>query len=387
MSILRNIDLFKTKLMKFVQLWQIVILITFSGAAILFSGCNTELVAKPELDWQQEDGTDQKSTTKKPMSVPRDSLPADIDLKSIPLGLPKKKDIPKENPLTKASVVLGRKLFFDAKLSADGTVACATCHRPEHGFASPEKLSVGVGGKVGKRNSPSLFNRVYGQSQFWDGRAKSLEEQSLIPIESELELANSIDAVLKYLKSSDEYVVLFSKAFGKKPDRKNVTAANLGKALASFQRTLLHGDSIVDRFQSGRLDSTISAKAKQGLWIFESRGGCWKCHSGPNYADEKFHNTGVSFGTKDRDFGRFDATGNEIDKFKFKTPTLRGVASTGPFMHDGSMKSLQEVVEFYNKGGNRNDKLLSDKIKPLNLPKDDLEALVEFLKALSQRGQ
>ncbi len=373
--------------MKFVQLWQIVILITFSGAAILFSGCNTELVAKPELDWQQEDGTDQKSTTKKPMSVPRDSLPADIDLKSIPLGLPKKKDIPKENPLTKASVVLGRKLFFDAKLSADGTVACATCHRPEHGFASPEKLSVGVGGKVGKRNSPSLFNRVYGQSQFWDGRAKSLEEQSLIPIESELELANSIDAVLKYLKSSDEYVVLFSKAFGKKPDRKNVTAANLGKALASFQRTLLHGDSIVDRFQSGRLDSTISAKAKQGLWIFESRGGCWKCHSGPNYADEKFHNTGVSFGTKDRDFGRFDATGNEIDKFKFKTPTLRGVASTGPFMHDGSMKSLQEVVEFYNKGGNRNDKLLSDKIKPLNLPKDDLEALVEFLKALSQRGQ
>ena len=179
---------------------------------------------------------------------------------------------------------------------------------PEHGFASPEKISVGVGGKLGKRNSPSLFNRAYGHSQFWDGRSESLEAQALIPIESESELANSIESVVKYLKSDKKYVALFAKAYGKDKSANHVTAKNIGKALAAFQRTLLHGDSIVDQFQSGNVESKISSKAKQGLWIFESRGGCWKCHSGPNYSDEEFHNTGVSFGTKDRDPGRFDAT-------------------------------------------------------------------------------
>ena len=208
----------------------------------------------------------------------------------------------------------------------------------------------------------------------------------MIPIESESELANSVEAVLKYLRSEKQYVDLFSKAFGNQASEKNVTAVNLGKALASFQRALLHGDSVVDRFQSGQLDSKISAKAKQGLWIFESRGGCWKCHSGHNYTDEKFHNTGVSFGSKNRDKGRFDATDDEADRFKFKTPSLRGVASTGPFMHDGSMKTLREVIKFYNQGGSRDDKLLSDKLKPLNLKEDDIDALVEFLKALSQRA-
>ena len=160
---------------------QVVIFITLAGFTICIWGCNANLVAtsqNSDQNGQQQESTDDKNP-RKPLSSPKDNLPEDLEFKNIPLGLSKQKLIPKNNPLTKASVALGRKLFFDAKLSVDGTVSCATCHRPEHGFASPEKFSVGVGGKLAKRNSPSVLNRVYSHSQFWDGRAESLEKPGI----------------------------------------------------------------------------------------------------------------------------------------------------------------------------------------------------------------
>ena len=311
--------------------------------------------------------------------LPKDTLPQSRDLNTIPDGLDARV-IPDSNPLTPEVVELGRKIFFDPILSEDNSVSCASCHQPELGFASNNKLAIGIGGKVGTRNSPTLLNRAFGKKFFWDGRAESLEDQALRPIASEIELGSSIEAALKRIKANAEYVALFEKAFG---DKDAVTDTNLAKALAAFQRTLLMGDSPVDKFQSATYGALTDSE-RQGLWIYESRGGCWKCHSGGNYSDEEFHNTGVSFGATKRDLGLAENTGDEKDNFKFKTPTLRGVALTAPYFHDGSAQTLEEVVEFYSKGGAPGDKSLDPKMKKLDLSEEDKKNLVAFLKALSR---
>src|SRR5438105_2534214 len=181
-----------------------------------------------------------------PPQIPGDTLPAKLSLAAIPLGLDSNRPVPKDNPLTEAKVKLGRKLFFDPILSADGTVACASCHQPAHGFAGPSRLGVGLGGKEGKRNAPSLLNRAYGSAFFWDGREASLEAQALQPIASPLEMGASAADAVERLKLHKEYPAQFQAAF---PD--GVTSANLAKALASFERVLLTGDTRVDRFRSG----------------------------------------------------------------------------------------------------------------------------------------
>jgi cytochrome c peroxidase len=308
--------------------------------------------------------------------LPRDNLPEKLDLEAIPVGLDGQRAVPQDNPLSEAKVQLGRKLFFDPLLSADRTIACASCHDPAHGFASPQPRAVGVGGKQGKRNAPSLFNRAYGLSFFWDGREATLESQALRPIEDPLEMGASLPEVVTRLQSHADYRARFQAVF---PD--GVTAANIGKALASFERTLLLGNSQVDRFRLGEI-TALSESEKHGMWLFESRGRCWRCHAGPNFTDEQYHNTGVSWGKSPADWGRYEVTREEDDRGRFKTPSLRGVADTAPYMHDGSLKTLEEVVEFYNQGGGKNPSL-DAALAPLQLTRDEAKNLVSFLKALS----
>jgi cytochrome c peroxidase len=311
-----------------------------------------------------------------PPALPKDTLPERLPLDTVPLGLPAQRPVPRDNPLTEAKVRLGRRLFFDPILSGDGSVACASCHRPDHGFAGPEPRAVGAGGRVGPRNAPSLLNRAFGSAFFWDGRAASLEEQALHPIESPLEMASSVPEALRRLGAHKEYPAAFRAAFGD-----GVSAANLARALASFERVLLAGDSRVDRFHAGKF-GVLNDSERQGLWLFESRGGCWRCHSGQNFSDEAYHNTGVSWGGAPADLGRHAVTRQEADRGRFKTPSLRGVARTAPYMHDGSLATLEEVVEYYNRGGNKNPHL-DPLMRPLGLSQRDVADLVAFLQALS----
>jgi len=311
--------------------------------------------------------------------LPPDHLPPVLDLSHIPLGLSSHRNIPAENPLTAEKVALGRQLFFDPILSANRQVSCASCHLPELHFSSPNPLAIGIQGQLGKRHAPTLVNRTYGTSFFWDGRAKTLEDQALQPIESSLELGFKVEGVLTRLRQDQQYARLFQAAF---PD--GTTRTNLARALASFQRVLLSGDSPVDRFLAGDFKALTDSQ-RQGMWLFDSRAGCWKCHSGPNFTDERFHNTGISWRKSPPDRGLFNVTKQETDQGKFKTPSLRNIAETRPYMHDGSISSLWPVIEFYNQGGIGNP-YLDPAIKPLQLTTDEIVHLIEFLKALTSNS-
>lgn len=308
--------------------------------------------------------------------LPRDSLPSTLSLKNIPMGLDANRPEPKDNPLTEAKVRLGRQLFFDSILSADGAVSCASCHDPAHGLSGKERLAKGFRGRETHRNAPSLWNRAYGTAFFWDGRETSLEAQALRPIESSTEMGGTIDEAVDRLRKDKEYPALFQEAFGD-----GVNADNLAKSLASFERVLLSGNSRVDRFRAGEVRG-LSDSERHGLWLYESRGGCWRCHSGPNFSDESFHNTGVSWNQPPIDLGRFAVTNKNSDRGRFKTPSLRNVALTAPYMHDGSLATLEDVIDFYNRGGGRNPQL-DESMAPLNLTSDDKKDLVAFLKALT----
>jgi cytochrome c peroxidase len=327
------------------------------------------------------------------LALPTDTLPPTADLlrSQPPLGFA---SLPAEYPtrsMSELQVNLGRRLFFDPILSSDQTVSCATCHQPDHGMASPDAVAIGIKGKTGRRNAPSLFNRGYGKSQFWDGRAASLEQQALQPISNPDEMGDDLERILRRLQENAEYRAEFAAAFApaegalepsSTATATSVSAERLATALAAFQRCLVIADSPVDRFRAADVKE-LSMEARQGLWIFESRGRCWQCHSGDNFSDEQFHNTGVSFGSSARDLGRADITHDPQDRYRFKTPSLRGVAQTAPYMHDGSAKSLEDVVEFYNRGGSPEDPELSPLLQPLNLSVEERRYLVEFLRALS----
>lgn len=306
-------------------------------------------------------------------TLPKDTLPETLPLDTLPLGLGDR-TVPKDNPLTAKRVALGRKLFFDPILSADGTVSCASCHQPELGFAGSGAKARGIGGKEGTRRAPTLLNRGLGTAFFWDGRAKSLEEQALEPIENPLELGTKVSDVLARLKGDASYSKQFADTFDD-----GVTADNLAKALAGFERTLVRGDSPVDRFRLKGDRSAMTETERHGFWLYESKGACWKCHSGSNFSDDAFHNTGVSWGGSD--LGRYGVTKQDADRGRFKTPTLRGVKLRPPYMHDGSLDTLDAVVDFYNRGGGKNPHLDAH-MKPLDLDEDERKALVAFLKSL-----
>jgi cytochrome c peroxidase len=308
-----------------------------------------------------------------PPPVPKDTLPEKLSLDSVPLGLGKR-PVPETNPLTAERVALGRKLFFDPILSADNTVACATCHRPELGFAGPGAKAVGINGRTGARRAPTLLNRAFGTSFFWDGRAGTLEEQALEPIENPDEMGAKLADVVARLTADAAYKRQFAAAFAD-----GVTAANLGRALAAFERVLLRGDSPADRFRINGDRGGMTEAERHGFWLYESKGLCWKCHGGGNFSDDRFHNTGVGWGGADP--GRFAVTKTDADRGRFKTPTLRGVGLRAPYMHDGSLVTLEAVVEFYDKGGGTNANL-DPVVKPLDLSADERKALVAFLKSL-----
>ena len=316
-------------------------------------------------------------------TVPEDTLPEKIEFSGTELGFSTSPVAPADNPVTAEKIQLGRRLFFDPVLSHDSTVACASCHRPESAFASNDKVAIGIAGRKGTRNAPSVLNRGYGEVFSWDGRAETLESQVAGPLTNENELGNAdVESVVARLKADPQYVKEFSNAF-EGDGAEAVNAENLARAIATFQRVLVYGETGVDRFRASEY-TALSREARQGMWIFESRGMCWKCHSGENFSDEEFHNTGVSFGQSGRDVGRFEVTKDESDRFKFKTPSLRAVSLTAPYMHDGSQATLKEVVEFYNRGGAVQDPQLDKDMKPLKLTETEVGYLVEFLKAMTK---
>jgi cytochrome c peroxidase len=294
----------------------------------------------------------------------------------VPLGLP---------PEARAGhapewAELGARLFADARLSRDGSTSCASCHRPELAFADERARSRGVAGRETERNTPTLLNRALGRSFSFDGRAGSLEEQVLLPIANPREMDLALEEAVALLAGDAGYAAEFARLGGAPPD-----AAALARALAAHVRTLLAGDSPVDRFRAGDF-AALSDEARAGLWFFESRGRCWRCHSGPNFSDEAFHNTGVGVrlvnGVPQPEPGRAAVSGDPADRGRFKTPTLRGVALTAPYMHDGSLATLGEVLEFYRQGGHPNP-LLDPELLPLEMSAADARNLEAFLRALS----
>ncbi len=307
----------------------------------------------------------------------QDFMKANLRIEKTPRGLPKI-DPTGDDTQAMERINLGRRLFFDKNLSADQSTSCATCHQPQLGFSNAEAKPTGVAGKIGRRNPPTLVNRAYGKINFWDGRVETLEDQALEPIENPLEFGNTIENVLELLRQDENYVTAFANAFDD-----GITRRNLAAAIASFERTLLSGDSRIDRFVTAE-GLTLTKSERQGLWIYESKGGCWKCHTGKTYTDESFHNTGVSWGVEPLDLGRYEFSKSDEHKGQFKTPTLRDVALTAPYMHDGSIRTLEEVIEFYDRGGTPNPHL-DHRIKPLELSAKEKGDLVAFLKALTGR--
>ena len=278
-----------------------------------------------------------------------------------PLGLPPV-PVPRDNPPTAETITLGRWLYYDPILSVDNTISCASCHAPEAGFADPRPVSVGVGGKKGTRNSPTVINAAYNTTQFWDGRSLTLEKQAEGPVQNPVEMVHTLEGVERKLLADASYREEFKRAFG--ADR--ITYDMVAKAIASFERTVLAANSPFDRYFYGGEKNALSPAARRGLEIFRDpkKGNCAVCHTlGENYAlftDNKFHNlgVGVKLGRSGEpeltDLGRYEVTKVESDKGAFKTPTLRNIAQTAPYMHDGSLKTLKDVIDFYVGGGNSN---------------------------------
>jgi cytochrome c peroxidase len=327
-----------------------------------------------------------------------------------PLGLPELHQ-PADNHATTDKIILGRKLFFDRRLSRNKTMSCAMCHVPEQGFGNNELATpIGVEGRSLKRNAPTILNVAYHRTMFHDGRDNALETQIYGPFLSNLEMANpSVGWLLQTIGGLEDYWGMFEKAFGEP-----VNARNLGAAIAAYQRTVLSANSSFDKWQYGGQKTALSEQAVQGLKLFKGKAACIRCHligkTSALFTDHKFHNTGIgvksdiqapadrgpvqveispgvtvplprrsveAVGEKhQKDLGRLEVTNRPSDLYRFKTPILRNVAVTAPYMHDGSLRTLAEVVAFYNNGP-------SKALKPLHLSKKEQQALVAFLKSLT----
>ncbi|MDP3939600.1 MAG: cytochrome c peroxidase [Deltaproteobacteria bacterium] len=293
--------------------------------------------------------------------------------KSPPRGLPPVPD-PAYNGISVEKVELGRLLYFDKRLSKDGTVSCASCHHPATGFSNAQRFAAGIGGQLGGRNSPTVYNAAYQNETFWDGRAKSLEEQAMGPIENPIEMGQPLHEMIATVNAIPDYKPLFVKAF----DNRKINENWVVQAIAAFERTILTGDAPFDRFRAGD-NNALSEGAQRGLAVFEGKGRCLLCHMAPLFTDNVFHNLGVASEGDKADAGRMDVTKNEKDWGKFKTPTLRNVSVTGPYMHDGSETTLESIVELYDKGGVAN-KNLDPLMQPLGLTPEEKADLVTFMK-------
>ena len=306
-------------------------------------------------------------------------LAADAPAPRAPRGLPALW-WPKDNPYSAEKAELGRYLFFDRRLSADDTVSCATCHDPRFAFTDGAPVSTGAQSRKGTRNAPTIINRAYSLAQFWDGRTASLEEQVKSPIADPLEMGTTLQTVVDRFQALPGYRVLFVSAFG---DRK-VTIDRVAMAIASFERTVLSGNAPYDRYLRGD-EKALTPEQVRGRSLFFDKARCARCHDGPNFTLNAYANLGVGMDQPNPDLGRYAVTHNPRDWGAFKAPTLREVEHTAPYMHDGSLKTLDDVVEFYDKGGIKNQNL-DRTIKPLNLTPQEKRDLVAFLKALSGEG-
>jgi cytochrome c peroxidase len=334
----------------------------------------------------------------------------------LPLGIPRdvwSYFVPKDNPMTADKVALGRDLFFDKRLSADGSISCATCHAPERAFADGRRVAEGIGGRLGTRNSPTLLNAMFNTGQFWDGRAESLEAQARLPLINPDEMGSqTYEQIIARLRSDVDYTKRFERVFGGA-----ITVDGMARAIAAYERTLVAGNSPFDRYQAGDTNA-LSSAARIGMILFRGKARCNVCHTinqgfgaYPFLSDGNYRNTGVAasasgFDTASRravqvasDFkpallvelakekdsqllGRFLVSGNTLDIGAFRTPSLRNVELTAPYFHDGSAATLADVVKFYVKGGNANA-FRDWQLESVELSEDEQRDLVEFLKALT----
>ncbi len=292
------------------------------------------------------------------------------------IGKPDRDDIeyPDDEPPSAEEVELGKKLFYDRRLSAKKNISCATCHNPNLGFGDGFALGLGQADNVLGRNTPHIYNLAWNTVFFWDGRASSLEEQALGPIEAKAEMDLKIDEAVSRIAKVKEYQQAFKKIYKSK-----VTKENMAKAIAAFERTIIVDDTPFDRYISGDQNAMIPA-AVRGMQLFLGKGRCVVCHSGPNFTDESFHNIGLE---NQKDEGRNAVVKGKNMTSAFKTPGLRNVLLTAPYMHDGSLGTLEEVMRHYNTGGKKN-KNLSPDMKPLKLTEREINDLVAFMGALTQ---
>ena len=322
--------------------------------------------------------------------------------------------VPPDNPQTPEKIALGQKLFFDGRLSADGTVACSTCHDPARAFTDGRPTSVGIKGRAGQRNAPTILNALYNKTQFWDGRVKTLEEQAALPIVNPVEMGQpSIEAAVARIAAISEYQQDFRRVFGRRPD-----GPDLLRAIASYERTQTSFNAPFDRFIAGD-EGAIDDAAKRGWQLFNTRARCNKCHALSEdkrdvtyFTDNDFHNIGIgiirhnvvglarraerliksgntsaidraAIQTDMSALGRFLVTKKEADIAAFKTPGLRNVLVTGPYFHDGSQATLLDVMDHYNKGDGLQDPYLDEDIQPLALTEDEIDDVVAFLASLT----
>lgn len=315
--------------------------------------------------------------------------------------------IPENNPITKAKIELGRQLYFDTRLSSDSSVSCASCHDPAQGYGAATRFGVGIQGKEGGRNSPVSYNRLLSREQFWDGRAATLEDQAVGPIANAIEMGNTHEACVACLAGIPGYKQQFDVIF-----EDGITIDNVGKALATFERVIVTGPTPYDyenelqnfkkvfaldiededalkeddpelheqyqAVKAAAAKNPMSESSKRGMALFFGKANCTACHAGANFTDEQYHNLGVGMAVENPDLGRYEITKTEKEKGAFKTPTIRNVALSPPYMHDGSQQTLEEVIEWYNIGGHKNP-WLSDKMKVLNLTSEEKADLLAFM--------
>lgn len=295
------------------------------------------------------------------------------DIGPLPTAVP----VPSSNLNYAAKIELGKQLYFDGRLSKNNAISCAFCHNPGTGFADPRQTSIGVGGGIGGRQSPTVYNTGFNHVQFWDGRARSLEEQAIGPIHNPVEMAETHEHVVAKLGKVKGYQQQFRAVFGT-----DVNVQGIAEAIAAYERTVISTNSAFDKYVLGD-QKAMDEAAVRGLALFRGKARCVLCHNGANFTDNQFHNLGVpQVGPMKEDLGRYNVTRADKDKGAFKTPTLRSVVETSPYMHDGAFKTLEEVVEFMDQGGGTNLNL-SSLMKPLSLTAEEKVDLVAFLKSLT----
>ncbi len=291
--------------------------------------------------------------------------------------MPESPPISQTNRHDRAEVELGKQLFFDSRLSNNNKVSCSYCHIPSAGFADPHPTSAGINDLLGGRQAPTIFNAAFNQFQFWDGRAGSLEEQATGPIQNPIEMAETPDHLVAKLKEVTGYQRQFLDVFGA-----DVSFQRIVQAIAAFERTIISRNSSFDKYVMGQT-SAMDETAIRGMRLFKGKARCILCHNGPNFTDNQFHNLGVpQVGPLKEDLGRYAVTKQEADKGAFKTPTLRSILETAPYMHDGAFLTLEEVIEFLDQGGGPNT-YRSPLMKPLGLTEEEKRDLVSFLEALT----